>query len=95
MSLTLQLSDIMDSQPSEAQLMKDALFQLTSLDSSVEEKVKALQALQILVEPIDNANGGLCGCRVACIYICGQGETGHEKSSSRTRDGQHAHTCCH
>jgi len=51
-----ELVDIMNSQPSEAQLMRDALRQLTAPDSGLDDKVKALQALQILVEPIDNAN---------------------------------------
>ena len=46
----------MQSAPTETDLMKDAISVLTNDSTPVEELLMALEALQILVEPIDNAN---------------------------------------
>lgn len=43
--------------PSEADLMKDAIAVLRNDSTPSEEVLMALEALQVLVEPIDNANG--------------------------------------
>lgn len=52
--------------PSDAQLMQIAIDDLKNSSLLLEEHLRALQELLILVEPIDNANGGytlsfLCG----------------------------------
>ncbi|WIA12966.1 hypothetical protein OEZ85_006580 [Tetradesmus obliquus] len=51
-----ELSDIVSQQPSEAQLMMDNIAVLTDAGSSAADKGQALGNLQVLVEPIDNAN---------------------------------------
>lgn len=44
--------------PSDAQLMQIAIDDLKNSSLLLEEHLRALQELLILVEPIDNANGG-------------------------------------
>lgn len=44
--------------PSDAQLMQIAIDDLNNSSLSLEDRHRALQELLILVEPIDNANGG-------------------------------------
>lgn len=46
----------MQSAPSETDLMKDAIAGLKNDSTPTEELLMALEALQVLVEPIDNAN---------------------------------------
>ena len=55
--LTLQLIKEMQSAPTEIDLMKDTIYVLTNSSAPPEEVLLALEALQSLVEPIDNANG--------------------------------------
>lgn len=55
--LTLQLIKEMQSAPTEIDLMKDTIYVLTNSSAPTEEVLLALEALQSLVEPIDNANG--------------------------------------
>jgi hypothetical protein len=55
----VQLSDIVSQQPTETQLMTDALGTLSDPQASSSDKEAALVELQVLVEPIDNANGEL------------------------------------
>lgn len=50
--------------PSDAQLMQIAIDDLNNSTLSLEDHRRALQELLILVEPIDNANGG---CNFSCI----------------------------
>lgn len=57
--------------PSDAELMKIAISDLTNSSVSLEDRQRALQELLILVEPIDNANGKLCAFLFGCgIVIC-------------------------
>ncbi|KAF6264633.1 hypothetical protein COO60DRAFT_1634248 [Scenedesmus sp. NREL 46B-D3] len=51
-----ELSDIMSQQPSEAQLMMDNIAVLKDAEAGSADKAEALGNLQVLVEPIDNAN---------------------------------------
>ncbi|GFH33440.1 Fes1 domain-containing protein, partial [Haematococcus lacustris] len=51
-----ELVDLMSHQPGEAQLLKASIALLTAPGSSQEEQLNALAAIQLLVEPIDNAN---------------------------------------
>lgn len=44
--------------PSDAELMQIAINDLNNSSLSLEEHQRALQELLMLVEPIDNANGG-------------------------------------
>ena len=53
----LQLIKEMQSAPTEIDLMKDTIAILTNSSAPAEEVLLALEALQSLVEPIDNANG--------------------------------------
>lgn len=43
--------------PSDAELMKIAISDLNNSSITLEDRLRALQELNILVEPIDNANG--------------------------------------
>ena len=43
--------------PSDAELMKIAIDDLNNSSISLEDRLRALDELLILVEPIDNANG--------------------------------------
>jgi hsp70-interacting protein len=58
-----ELVQAMKQQPSEADLMREAVAILRDHNATVDELHRALQALQYLVEPIDNANnlGGMNG----------------------------------
>ena len=47
----------MQSGPSEADLIRDTIEVLTNSSAPEHEVLLALEALQVLVEPIDNANG--------------------------------------
>ncbi|KAL6765822.1 armadillo-type protein [Haematococcus lacustris] len=51
-----ELVDLMSHQPGEAQLLKASIALLTAPGSSQDEQLNALAAIQLLVEPIDNAN---------------------------------------
>ena len=53
----LQLMKEMQSAPTEIDLMKDTIAVLTNGSTPLEEVLLALEVLQSLVEPIDNANG--------------------------------------
>ncbi len=53
----VQLIKEMQSAPTEIDLMKDTIAILTNSSAPAEEVLLALEALQSLVEPIDNANG--------------------------------------
>ena len=53
----MQLIKEMHSAPTEIDLMKDTIDTLTNSSAPPEETLIALEALQSLVEPIDNANG--------------------------------------
>ena len=55
--LILQLIKEMQSAPTEIDLMKDTIYTLTNSSAPLEEVLLALEVLQSLVEPIDNANG--------------------------------------
>ena len=66
--LTLQLIKEMQSAPTEIDLMKDTIYVLTNSSAPPEEVLLALEALQSLVEPIDNANG-----RQTCTHIAAAG----------------------
>lgn len=57
----MQLIKDMQAAPSEADLMKDTIGVLSNSSAFTEEVLIALEALQVLVEPIDNANG-MCSC---------------------------------
>ncbi len=60
--VSLQLIKDMQSAPTEIDLMKDTIDILTNSSAPSDEVLLALEALQALVEPIDNANGErLCG----------------------------------
>lgn len=43
--------------PSDAELLKIAISDLNNLSITLEDRYRALQELNVLVEPIDNANG--------------------------------------
>lgn len=43
--------------PSDAELMKVAIDDLNNISISLEDRLRALEELLVLVEPIDNANG--------------------------------------
>lgn len=60
----MQLIKEMQSAPTEIDLMKDTIAILTNSSAPAEEVLLALEALQSLVEPIDNANGK-CQSRVS------------------------------
>ena len=47
----------MQSMPTETELMKDAIAVLVNTSTPAQEALVALEAIQVLVEPIDNANG--------------------------------------
>jgi len=51
-----ELSSMMNSQPSETELIKEVVAMLEDPELSSEDTLQALEALQVLVEPIDNAN---------------------------------------
>ncbi|KAF5838370.1 armadillo-type protein, partial [Dunaliella salina] len=51
-----ELSSMMNSQPSETDLIKEVVAMLEDPELSPEDTLQALEALQVLVEPIDNAN---------------------------------------
>ena len=53
----MQVIKAMQSAPSEADLMRDTIDVLTNSSAPEHEVLLALGALQVLVEPIDNANG--------------------------------------
>ncbi len=55
-----ELRQYMDGQVTELQLMKESIALLLQSNASAEERLEALQTLQSLVEPIDNANGQSC-----------------------------------
>lgn len=43
--------------PSDAELMRIAIADLSNISASFEQRSRALNELLVLVEPIDNANG--------------------------------------
>lgn len=55
--LELQMIKDMQSAPTEIDLMQDTIGVLANSSAPPEEVLLALEALQSLVEPIDNANG--------------------------------------
>lgn len=68
----MQLIKHMQSAPSETDLLKDAIAVLKSASTPAEELVMALEAMQVLVEPIDNANGTSdlsCCCSLALQHV--------------------------
>lgn len=50
-------------------MMKEAIAVLKADTCDVEQAKHALQALQYLVEPIDNANGSSCLLHCCCIHV--------------------------
>lgn len=61
-----QLIRDMQAAPTEIDLIKDTIDVLTNSSAPPEEMLMALEALQSLVEPIDNANGKLAHGCVVC-----------------------------
>lgn len=48
--------------PSDAELMKVAISDLNNSSTTLEDRLRALHELNVLVEPIDNANGRSIKC---------------------------------
>lgn len=70
-AISVQLLDAARHQPSEKELMAEAIAILTNETTTQHAQRNALKALQLLVEPLDNANG-----EWLCLSVPGATGTG-------------------
>ena len=82
----MQLIRDMQAAPSEADLIKDTVDVLTKRSAPEEEVLVALEALQILVEPIDYANGESKGLCLETCLLCSCDQTQDKSPACNERN---------